>query len=64
MARTKQTACKSDSKGQLTQATFDQPSTEPDSTSTMDKPEQAPVDIDPTQGELSADPEATEQAPT
>ena len=73
MARTKQTACKSDSKGKLTQVTFDQPSTEPDSTSTMDKPEQAPTDIDPTQGtqpqttklhgKPPADPEATTQAP-
>ena len=73
MARTKQTACKSDSKGKLTQATYDQPSTEPDSTSTMDKPEQAPTDFDPTQGtqpqttkpqgKPPVDPEATAQEP-
>ena len=67
MARTKQTACKSDSKGKLTQATFEQPSTEPDSTITMDrpdKPKQAPVDIDPNQAKSSVDPEVTEQANT
>ena len=73
MARTKQTACKSDSKGKLTQATYDQPSTEPDSTSTMDKPEQAPTYNDSTQGtqpqtakpqgKPPGDPEATTQAP-
>ena len=57
MARTKQTACKSDSKGKLTQVTFAKPSTEPDSTSTMDKPRQAPTDIDTTQG---MQPQATE----
>ena len=68
MARTKQTACKSDSKGKLPQVTYDQPSTEPDSTSTMDKPGQAPIDIDlpqPTkpQGKPTVDPKATSQAP-
>ena len=73
MARTKQTACKSDSKGKLTQVTFDQPSTESDGTSTMDKPEQAPTDIDLIQGtqphtakphgKPPVDPEATTQAP-
>ena len=47
MARTKQTACKSDSKDKFTQATFDQPSTNPDSTSTMDKPKKVPTDTDP-----------------
>ena len=49
IAKTKQTACKSDSKGKLTQATFDQPSTKPDSTSTMDRPKEALTDIDLTQ---------------
>ena len=73
MARTKQTAHKSDSKGKLTQVTFDQPSTELDSTSTMNKPKDAPTDIDPTQGtqpqtakphgKPPIDPEATAQAP-
>ena len=68
MARTKQTACKSDSKGKLIQATYDQPSTEPDSTSTMDRPGQAPTDTDPTQpaqpqGKPTVDPEASLQAP-
>ena len=72
MARTKQTAHKSDSKGKLTTATFD----ESNSTSTIDqpvtsKPSQDPIDIDLTMdtqpqptnvpGKPTVDPEATAQ---
>ena len=74
MARNKQTAHKSDSKGKITQVTFDQPFTKPYSTSTtMDKPKQAPTNTDQTQGtqpqtvnpqgKPSVDPEVPTQAP-